>query len=137
MVGAATTNATEDEADQDDDDDANDSDDEDGGAETKHDGTANSHLPTFPTDMKANDQHVEGFSMDSNSCEVVWQGIVPKRIFTGFKFQVVFLSIENELLLVNVMLLKECKTDSAARKLLESKGVVHYWDMANAKPRPM
>jgi hypothetical protein len=43
-------------------------------------------------------------------CEVVWQGIVPKRLFQGFKFQ-------------------EVKSSAAARKTLEGKNAVHYWDM--------
>lgn len=49
-------------------------------------------------------------SISSNRCDLLWQGILPKRIFTGFKFQ-------------------ESKTQIAARKLLKSKGVNHYWDM--------
>jgi U4/U6 small nuclear ribonucleoprotein PRP3 len=47
----------------------------------------------------------------SNRCQLVWQGILAKRTFTGFKFQ-------------------ECKSLSAARRLMDSRGVVHYWDLA-------
>eukprot|EP01040_Poterioochromonas_malhamensis_P008368 gene8368-9054_t len=43
-------------------------------------------------------------------CDLLWQGILPKRLFTGFKFQ-------------------EVKSSSAAKKLLEGKNVSHYWDM--------
>jgi hypothetical protein len=46
----------------------------------------------------------------NNKCDLLWQGLLPRRIFTGFKFQ-------------------ECAGPSAARKLLKSKGVGHYWDM--------
>lgn len=38
-------------------------------------------------------QIVEDESTNWNSCVLVWQGIIPKRIFTGFKFQVVFIMI--------------------------------------------
>eukprot|EP00604_Paraphysomonas_vestita_P001635 CAMPEP_0174822950 /NCGR_PEP_ID=MMETSP1107-20130205/20114_1 /TAXON_ID=36770 /ORGANISM="Paraphysomonas vestita, Strain GFlagA" /LENGTH=157 /DNA_ID=CAMNT_0016043579 /DNA_START=1455 /DNA_END=1925 /DNA_ORIENTATION=- len=47
----------------------------------------------------------------NNSCELLWQGIVPRRLFHGFRFQ-------------------ECRTSTTARKVLEAKGVAHYWDMA-------
>lgn len=46
----------------------------------------------------------------SHKCELLWQGLLPKRIFVGFKFQ-------------------EVKSSTAARKLLESKNATHYWDM--------
>ena len=46
-----------------------------------------------------------------NRCDLLWTGILPKRVFQGFKFQ-------------------ECKSAPTARKLLEAKGVAHYWDMA-------
>ena len=48
--------------------------------------------------------------LSNNRCDLLWQGIIPKRIFTGFKFQ-------------------ECKSSSIAKKLLEAKNVSHYWDM--------
>jgi U4/U6 small nuclear ribonucleoprotein PRP3 len=50
-------------------------------------------------------------SMGGNICELLWQGSVAKRNFTGFRFQ-------------------EYRTPLAAKKWLESKNVVHYWDMA-------
>lgn len=49
-------------------------------------------------------------SMDDNRCDLLWQGSLPKRCFTGFKFQ-------------------EAQTEVAARKLMKAKGVLHYWDM--------
>jgi hypothetical protein len=49
----------------------------------------------------------------ANECSLVWQGIVPKRAFTGFKFQ-------------------ECRSSSVARKLLDTKSLAHYWDAAMA-----
>lgn len=44
-----------------------------------------------------------------NSCALVWQGITAKRAFTGFRFQ-------------------ECKSGSAARKVLEAKSLHQYYD---------
>lgn len=43
-------------------------------------------------------------------CDLLWTGTLPKKVFSGFKYQ-------------------ESKTASAARKVLEGKGVAHYWDM--------
>lgn len=43
-------------------------------------------------------------------CDLLWQGILPKRTFTGFKFH-------------------EAKTSSQARKMLEGKAAAQYWDM--------
>merc|ERR1711871_903704 len=45
-----------------------------------------------------------------NRCDLLWQGLVAKRSFHAFRFQ-------------------ECRTSMAARKVLEAKGVTHYWDM--------
>lgn len=41
---------------------------------------------------------------------VVWRGLVVKRAFSQFRFQ-------------------ECKVASSARRVMEVKGVAHYWDM--------
>ncbi len=49
----------------------------------------------------------------SNRCDLLWQGVLPKRVFTGFKFQ-------------------ESKSSSASRKMLEAKGAAQYWDMVEA-----
>lgn len=49
-------------------------------------------------------------SNNSGHCTVLWQGCVPKRTFSGFKFQ-------------------ECRNAAACRKYLETKQVAHYWDM--------
>lgn len=46
----------------------------------------------------------------SNRCDLLWQGQLSKRGFTGFKFH-------------------ESKSAYAARKMLEAKNVGHYWDM--------
>lgn len=43
-------------------------------------------------------------------CDLLWQGIVPRKLFAGFKYQ-------------------ETKSSSAAKKMLEAKGAAHYWDM--------
>ncbi|CAM9669403.1 unnamed protein product, partial [Ectocarpus fasciculatus] len=52
----------------------------------------------------------EQSSKTANQCDLLWQGILAKRTFHAFRFQ-------------------ECKTASAARKVLEAKQVPHYWDM--------
>lgn len=44
-----------------------------------------------------------------NSCELVWTGMEPKRMFRSFLFQ-------------------SCETSEDARKVLEAKGVAHFWD---------
>ncbi|KAF1335476.1 U4/u6 small nuclear ribonucleoprotein prp3, partial [Globisporangium splendens] len=45
-----------------------------------------------------------------NGCKPVWQGVVARKAFTTFRFQ-------------------ECRTAATARKVMEAKGVVHYWDL--------
>ena len=45
-----------------------------------------------------------------------WEGVLAKRTFGKFSIQ-------------------ECRTASTARKVMESKGVVHYWDMVLKAPR--
>lgn len=49
-------------------------------------------------------------------CELIWRGTVPKRYFTEFRFE-------------------EVKTVATARKLLEGKGLVHFWDAVAASAR--
>lgn len=49
-------------------------------------------------------------SFANNRCDLLWQGLLPKRSFTGFKFQ-------------------ESQTEAAARKMMRAKGLGHYWDM--------
>eukprot|EP00937_MAST-01D_sp_MAST-1D-sp2_P003648 g3648.t1 len=44
-----------------------------------------------------------------NTCELVWEGIVTKKLFNNFRFQ-------------------ECRSSETARKVLEAKGCAHYWD---------
>jgi hypothetical protein len=46
----------------------------------------------------------------SRRCDLLWTGLLPKRMFTGFKFQ-------------------ETKSSGGAKKLLEGKNASHYWDM--------
>jgi len=45
----------------------------------------------------------------NNTCELVWTGMAPKRMFNSFVFQ-------------------SCATSEMARKVLEAKGVAHFWD---------
>ena len=63
------------------------------------------------TDEMAVSTTVDEFISHDNRCDLLWRGVLPKRSFPGFKFQ-------------------ECKSAVTARKLLEAKGVAHYWDMA-------
>eukprot|EP00977_Amphora_coffeiformis_P023033 scaffold12113_cov159-Amphora_coffeaeformis.AAC.8 len=48
-----------------------------------------------------------------NSCELVWEGMVVKRLFNGFVFQT-------------------CESPDQARRVLKAKGVSHYWDQVTA-----
>jgi len=47
-------------------------------------------------------------SSSQNRCDLLWQGVLPRKSFHAFRFQ-------------------ECRTSKAARKVLESKGIAHYW----------
>ena len=49
-------------------------------------------------------------------CELVWRGTVPRRFFTDFRFE-------------------ECRAASAARRVLESKGLAHFFDVVVASAR--
>lgn len=49
-------------------------------------------------------------SSADNRCDLLWQGLLPKRCFTGFKFH-------------------ESQTTAAARKMMKARGVGHFWDM--------
>ncbi len=49
-------------------------------------------------------------SSADNRCDLLWQGLLPKRCFTGFKFH-------------------ESQTAAAARKMMKARGVGHFWDM--------
>lgn len=89
--------------DEDDDDDSDDSDEETDTARTTS-STRNQ------TQSLTGSSSSSSSSISSNRCDLLWQGILPKRTFTGFKFQ-------------------ESKSVLGARKMLKSKGVGHYWDM--------
>lgn len=47
----------------------------------------------------------------NNTCELVWTGLEPKRIFESF-------------------VLQSCSNPEMSRKVLEAKGVAHFWDQA-------
>lgn len=47
----------------------------------------------------------------ADKCVLAWQGVVARRSFNNFRFQ-------------------ECRTSITARKVMEAKGVAHYWDLA-------
>jgi hypothetical protein len=61
------------------------------------------------------DNELEELGMNTdksnNRCDLLWQGVLPKKTFHAFRFQ-------------------ECRSAASARKVLEAKGVAHYWDMA-------
>ena len=61
-------------------------------------------------DLDRNVERLKSSSGGINRCDLLWQGLVPKRCFQGFRFQ-------------------ECRTAPAAKKVLEAKGLVHYWDL--------
>jgi hypothetical protein len=63
----------------------------------------------------------------ANSCDLLWQGIVPRRLFHGFRFQVPFPLPPTS---PSLTLSQECRSSGTARKVLEAKGIAHYWDMA-------
>eukprot|EP01138_Halocafeteria_seosinensis_P015140 gb/GECG01015453.1/.p1 GENE.gb/GECG01015453.1/~~gb/GECG01015453.1/.p1 ORF type:complete len:619 (+),score=116.34 gb/GECG01015453.1/:1-1857(+) len=56
------------------------------------------------------DSEGEQMAEGDNRCECVWYGTVPTRNFSGFRFS-------------------ECRTASSARRAMETRGLVHYWDM--------
>jgi U4/U6 small nuclear ribonucleoprotein PRP3 len=60
---------------------------------------------------KNSKEHVKG----THRCILVWQGVVARRAFSNFRFQ-------------------ECKTVGTARKVMETKNVVHYWDHVERAP---
>mmetsp|Transcript_36427 Transcript_36427/g.67842 ORF Transcript_36427/g.67842 Transcript_36427/m.67842 type:complete len:278 (-) Transcript_36427:82-915(-) len=66
-------------------------------------------------DEEDDDMELEGMGLNAdlsnNRCDLVWQGVLPKKTFHVLRFQ-------------------ECRSAGAARKVLEAKGVAHYWDMA-------
>uniref|UniRef100_M4B1E1 Uncharacterized protein n=1 Tax=Hyaloperonospora arabidopsidis (strain Emoy2) TaxID=559515 RepID=M4B1E1_HYAAE len=52
----------------------------------------------------------EDLQTRGNGCLLVWQGVVARKAFNNFRFQ-------------------ECRTSATARKVMEAKNVVHYWDL--------
>jgi len=49
----------------------------------------------------------------TNRCELLWQGAVAKRLFTGIKFQ-------------------ECTSKETARRVLEDRHLGHFWDLVDS-----
>jgi U4/U6 small nuclear ribonucleoprotein PRP3 len=62
---------------------------------------------------QASDSEGEG----GNGCLLVWQGVVARKAFNNFRFQ-------------------ECRTTTTARKVMEAKNVVHYWDLVEKSAEP-
>ncbi|GMF21397.1 unnamed protein product [Phytophthora lilii] len=56
------------------------------------------------------DSEDEDAAKRGNGCLLVWQGVVARKAFNTFRFQ-------------------ECRTTVTARKVMEAKNVVHYWDL--------
>ncbi|ETN04700.1 hypothetical protein PPTG_14507 [Phytophthora nicotianae INRA-310] len=56
------------------------------------------------------DSEDEDAAKRGNGCLLVWQGVVARKAFNNFRFQ-------------------ECRTSATARKVMEAKNVVHYWDL--------
>lgn len=61
-------------------------------------------------DQDEDDEDDESKQRRGNGCSLVWQGVVARKAFSNFRFQ-------------------ECRTAATARKVMEAKGVVHYWDV--------
>jgi hypothetical protein len=107
------------EDDEDDDDSEGESDDDEEDQENNHhhhqssSAAHNYQLTTTnnTTSSSSNGNNdLEAVPNPHGRCDLLWQGQIPRRVFTGFKFQ-------------------ECKTGFMARKLLEGKNIAHYWDM--------
>lgn len=90
-----------------------DSDAEDEGGDNNHSG-AGTDFPAAGSSSNTEGQHQllqqEAVSSADNRCDLLWQGQLPKRCFTGFKFH-------------------ESQTAAAARKMMKARGVGHFWDM--------
>ena len=92
------------------DNDKNEDDDEDDDDEDDDD-EIDAHNHSNSNSIGQSGESGESLRLPGNKCELVWQGVVPKRTFTGFKFQ-------------------EARNAVAARKVFDSKNVAHYWDLA-------
>ena len=58
----------------------------------------------------ADTSELQGENYARNWAKEVWKGTTVRRNFAAFKFQ-------------------ECKSSLTARRVLDAKGVAHYWDM--------
>lgn len=81
---------------------ADDDDVDDGGVMLTSDATE------YKQDITGDTSTYQKFNPE-NSCELVWTGMEPKRMFRTFVFQ-------------------KCETSEDARRILEAKGVAHFWD---------
>jgi U4/U6 small nuclear ribonucleoprotein PRP3 len=63
-------------------------------------------------ELEEGERVTQKFNPD-NKCELVWEGMIVKRLFHGFIFQ-------------------SCETADQARRILKVKGVAHYWDQVAA-----
>ena len=79
--------------------------DADSGDDSSDDEAAAGRQESSGTERKIDggEQQEVAKSFANNRCDLLWQGLLPKRSFTGFKFQ-------------------ESQTEAAAR-------LGHYWDM--------
>jgi hypothetical protein len=107
--GAGEDGENEEEEKEDDDSEGESEDEED--QENNHQSLAHNQLTTTNTNSSSSyGNEFEAVPNPHGRCDLLWQGQIPRRVFTGFKFQ-------------------ECKTGFMARKLLEGKNIAHYWDM--------
>jgi len=110
------------EEEEDEEDGDSDAEDQQQQGENKHSGGAGPAGASSSTDFLAGSsdnnntqgqqqQLLQGaVSSADNRCDLLWQGLLPKRCFTGFKFH-------------------ESQTAAAARKMMKARGVGHFWDM--------
>ena len=88
-----------------------DSDAEDEGGDKNHSSTGTDFPASSSNNAEGQHQlQQEAVSSADNRCDLLWQGQLPKRCFTGFKFH-------------------ESQTAAAARKMMKARGVGHFWDM--------
>lgn len=99
-----------------DDDNEGEEEEEDGDSDVEGEGNASAGLGgvsgagSHEDQLQLQQQQGAVRSADNNRCDLLWQGQLPKRCFTGFKFH-------------------ESQSAAAARKMMKSRGVGHFWDM--------
>ena len=90
-------------------------------------------------DVDGSEGDLQSASKSINRCDLLWQGVLPRRSFHAFRFQVRSTHLSSKdfkkrclffrLISFQNYFLQECRTSKAARKVLEAKGIANYWDM--------